>query len=154
MYELKGNAELMRDLASLPWQLQKKILRPALRAGVHIVAQAVKFFAPRRSGLTVSAVKVRAVRRNRRGTIGVNVILGAGDYRGDTFYASFLEYGHFLGKRTNSTVKKLWHLLTGRSRRWIEPRPFIRPAFDMSEPHATEEIESRIWEGVKAHLKK
>lgn len=98
--ELKGAKELADLLRNMDRKLAKKLFRKALREGAKVIQAAAQAKAPVDTGLTRSAIKVRAAKRQKRGRFGVAVQVGEGDYRGETFYASFLEYGHKMGKRS------------------------------------------------------
>jgi HK97 gp10 family phage protein len=67
------------------------------------------------------SLAIRAIKRNRNGRVGVVIQTRAGDFKGRTFYASFIEYG------TNK----------------MAARPFIRPAFD-TEAHSAIDIVAGI----------
>ena len=91
-YKITGIKELDRKLKDLPAKVAKKVLRQALRKGLKPVAAAVKAAAPVESGATKSAVKIKAGKRSTK-RITISVTIGAGDYKGDQFYAAFQEFG-------------------------------------------------------------
>jgi len=79
-----------------------------------IVASRVKALVPVDSGLTRSSVKVRAAKRSRKG-FGINVQIGEGDYKGETFYAAFVEYGTIKNKAARFMLRSF--LQTGKQAR-------------------------------------
>lgn len=92
-FEIEGLKEVQRALNQLESKLQKKAARSAMRAGTKIMAEQVKQNATVLTGATKRAVKVRAFKGLKRGEIGYQVQIGEGDFKGNTFYASFVNYG-------------------------------------------------------------
>ena len=133
---IKGGAELQRKLRQLEPKLSKQIFRKALRSGARIIRDEARRLVPVDSGLTKEAINVKAGKGGRK-KISVNIAVGEGDYKGDTFYAAFLEYGHFSGSRKR-----------GDDRTFVEARPFMRPAFDAKKAEAADEIVRQIAAGI------
>jgi HK97 gp10 family phage protein len=140
--KIQGGSKLKSVLDELPKKIQNKILRTAMRNAAKVIAEETKAQAPVLSGVTRAAVKVRAAKR-RKGSIGFTVQVGQGSYKGKTFYASFVEFGHYAGSR------KL-----GNKRTFIPPNPFIRRAFlakkDEAVRVATEGIRQGILDATKS----
>jgi HK97 gp10 family phage protein len=90
---LAGDQEIIQLLRDLPKRLAKGALRKALRAGANVVMRGARFRAPRKSGLLAKTIKTRAFRRTRKNIVGFTVSANIADYQGNTFYASFQEYG-------------------------------------------------------------
>lgn len=98
---ITGIKELDKRLKTLEPRVQKKVLRQAMRAGLKILAAEVKAQVPVDTGATKSQVKVRAVKRRKRGTIELEVQIVATDQlkrtsskTGQTvFYPAIVEYG-------------------------------------------------------------
>jgi len=109
-----GDKELNRKLQTLKGVKQKKAVRKASRESLkgHLVSS-VKRAAPRRTGLLSRAVKVRALPRSRT-QVGARVTVGDGMFKGETFYAGFIEFGRKTGKRGSG------------NRRTIPANDFIR----------------------------
>lgn len=105
--------ELEQALKGLEPKVAKQIVKKAMRKGMKLIQSAAKDKAPFETGQTKKAIKVRAAKLGRKG-IGIDVKVGEGDYKGETFYASFLEYG---------TSK-------------MPPKPFMRPAYDSKKDQA------------------
>lgn len=136
---LQGDKELIAAMNALTPALEKKVLRTALRAGGKPILAQAKSNAPFKTGQTRRALKLRAMKRSRKNRVGVIVQTKDGDYKGDQFYASFIEYG---------TSK-------------MAAKPFMRPAFDTKKNESlqivTREIDaglqkvaSGLWTGPKA----
>lgn len=128
---------LQRSLKGLPARLAKKVLRQAIRKGAKVIQQKANSLAPVDSGMTRKAIKVRAGKRSRKPRIWINTVVGEGDYKGDTFYAAFLEYGHLSGKRGSD------------GRKAVPARPFMRPAAEQSEAEVTRLVRAEIAAGVE-----
>ena len=97
-----GIPEIDRKLRRLPGVVQKKVARKAMRNGIKVVAADVKRNVPVDTGLTKANVKVRAVKKRKRGEIEIEVKI-SGDpglyrrYAGGTktaFYPALVEYKH------------------------------------------------------------
>ena len=127
---LEGGKALERKLKTLPTRVRNKVVRTALRDGAKIVQAETKSLAPVQTGLLKKSLKVRAMKR-KKGRIGINVQMGAGDYKGETFYGAFVEYGHKLGKRTNG-IKRAQKkgAAVGDSRPMVPGQHFMERAFD------------------------
>jgi HK97 gp10 family phage protein len=112
---ITGIRDIDRRLRTLLPRLQKKVLRQAMRKGLKVVQAEVKAEVPVETGLTRSAVQVRAVKSKRRGSIALEVRISGKvpglvkTYGGDkrAFYPAVVEYG----------------------RKGVAPNPFMRRAF-------------------------
>lgn len=60
-----GIRSIDRKLAQLPYKIQGKVIRPAMRAGMKVQAEGVRAEVPVDSGLTRRSVKVRATPKKR-----------------------------------------------------------------------------------------
>ena len=92
-FSLAGDLETLQLLRELPQKLVKGALRKSLRESAKIIQRGAKFRAPQKSGLLAKTIKVRAFKRTRKAVVGFTVGTAAGDYRGQTFYGGFQEYG-------------------------------------------------------------
>ena len=90
-----GIAELDKVFLDMPEQLQKKALRPAARAVAKMVLEQAKAEVPEDTGLLRSEMRIRAKKRSRRYPHTVGMTVGFADdlFKGDTFYAGFMEFG-------------------------------------------------------------
>lgn len=100
---LKGSKQLQRKLDELKLSAQRRVMRPAIRAGCSVVNKAAKQAAPSESGALKRAMGVKVVTRKRVGdVIGmVGVRVGekywrehGGEIRKPEKYAHLVEYGH------------------------------------------------------------
>jgi HK97 gp10 family phage protein len=110
-FKLKGADKLLAALKDLEPKLAKGVLSKAMRAGAKPIS-----------------LKIRAIKRNRKGRVGVVISTDKGFFKGDTFYAAFHEFG------------------TSR----MPARPFIRPAFDAHKVSSVKIIGNEIWSGIRA----
>lgn len=151
---LEGGKALERKLKTLPTRVRNKVVRTALREGAKIVQHATKELAPVRTGLLKKSIKVRAAKR-KRGRIAINVQMGAGDYKGETFYGAFIEYGHRLGKRTNGIKRaQKKKQAINDPRPFIEGQHFMETAFNNTSATAARTIEQSIKRGTEAEASK
>ena len=72
---------------------------------------------PKSSGLLAKSLKVRAAQR-RKGMARFAVQTAEGFFRGETFYAAFIEFGHKVGSRKLANRKQ------------VLAQPFLKPAFE------------------------
>lgn len=138
---MTGGAELERRLKALPGKIAKKLIRRALRSGAKIILAQAKANAPVDTGALKKSLKVRAAKRRGRGSVGVTVSTAEGDFKGDQFYASFIEYGHKRGKRPGKGATD--------AREEVPARPFMRPAFDEKKQEAVNVISSTLGAGIE-----
>lgn len=120
-WEIEGLKELQTYFNTLEVKLKKVIVRKALREGAKIIKLATLKFVPVKSGKTKDSIKVRAAKR-KTGRIAYLVQIGKGDFQGETFYASFLEYGFRLKTKYGSKT--------------IPAQAFMRQGFDSSKEAA------------------
>jgi len=122
---LEGAAALEKKLNLLDAKVSRKIVSRALRAGAKVILDKAKQLAPRgKSGKLYKSLKVRAGKR-KKGVIRFVVQTKDGDFKGETFYGAFIEFGHKAGSR------KL-----GNSRKSIPAKPYLGPAFDSKKDEA------------------
>lgn len=57
-----------------------------------IIKKEVAQNAPRDSGAIARSVKIKSGKRSRKG-MSIDVVIGEGNFKGDTFYAAMVEYG-------------------------------------------------------------
>jgi len=133
-----GVEDVDRRLKALEPRVQKRVLRQAMREAMRLVQAEAKANAPDpatsryATGATKRAIKVRALKSRKRGRLGIEVRVGPGDYKGDTYYAAFLEYG------------------TSR----MAARPFMTPAYAAAGPAARDAAMRRIRDGIEAEVRK
>lgn len=138
---LVGAAKLDRKLTRIGKKTGQKIARRALRAGGKIILAEAKSRAPTgEKGLIPPSLRLRGGKRSRRnrGYVHIVVATAAGWFRGATFYAAFLEFGHFLGSR------KL-----GARRTFVPPKPFVGPAYRVKRQQALRRIMRKLAVGIE-----
>ena len=99
---VKGLAELDKVLKSLPVDIERNVLRGALRAGQKVVQQAAVFNAPVQSGALRQSIKVKLnSRAQKRGIVRMD--LKAGDKM--AWYSHIIEFGS--GSRYTGTGRSV-----------------------------------------------
>ena len=141
--DLKGAKELARKLDNLPKRVEKKVLRQALRSGMRPIHMAAQAYAPIDTGKLKRSIKLRAIKRNRKGFVGVKITTGSGFFRGEEFYGAFQEFGWRQGPRR-----------LGNQRRQVPGKHFFLRAANNKKDQAagivTQEIASGIIREAKA----
>lgn len=139
-FTITGHKQLDRKFAALPPKLQKKILRPALRAAAKIVLDQAKANAPVQSGRLKKSLKVKAAKRSRKTKheVAINVITATGWFTGEAFYAPFQEFGWMVGPRR-----------LGNRRKKQPGSRFIRRAYEDKGPQAIARALQLIRSGIE-----
>lgn len=144
LVNVKGLSDLAKALDTLPAKIQNNLMRGALRAGAKLVmaeAQHTAAFADRTGALRAS---LRIGTKLTKTGVMANVSAGKGKKGKDgkkataAFYARFIEYGT---KPHEIRAKKGGLLAIGVSHvhhPGITPRPFLRPALDVTAPAAVQ----------------
>jgi HK97 gp10 family phage protein len=152
--EIQGGRELERALRALPGKVAKKIVRKALRAGAKPIQQDAKARAPKKTGKGAKSIKVRATKRRRKGTIGISVQTSAGDFAGDEFYMSFLEYGFNKVPTYRGRDGKIYSTPRGtKPTTKIEGKKFMAKAFDAKKDDAVRQISTVLRTEITAAAK-
>lgn len=134
-FDVKQSQELLRQLNNLKGRIRNKILREESEraANRHLILQAANA-TPFKTGELLKSLKVRKMKRSRRG-IGVRIGYGDEDFKGDTFYGAFLEYGWRSGKRTAEQLRaqnymsKIKNRPTVGSKRGRRRNPLLKLAY-------------------------
>lgn len=136
--DLRGHEQLMRQLHALPARLQRRVIRPAVRAAVRPVVQAARAAVPRRSGQLRRSlgarVKTYAARNVVWAGVGVRQGFGAtheGRRVNPRYYAHLVEQG-----------------VRGRSRGSYAGRQFLSRALEGSRAKITGTLVARITDGL------
>ena len=132
---LRGADELLKGLQELEPAIAKKILRSAMRQAAKPILDEAKRRVPVLTGELRKSLKIRALKRNNKGRIGVVISTEKGFFKGETFYGAFLEFG----------TKKM------------PAKPFIRPAFEANKARAVRIVEQALklgLDGVAKNLPK
>jgi HK97 gp10 family phage protein len=131
---ITGVREIDRKLRLLEPRVQKKVVRQAMRAGLKILQAEVKVQVPVRTGLTRSAVQIRALRARKRGSVSLEVRI-SGKKEGliverksgkRVFYPAVVEYG----------------------REGVAPDPFMRRSFEAKGEQAKDAALYKLLQGV------
>lgn len=136
--KIQGGAELQKLLDSLAPNIERNILRSALRQGANVIRDEAKKNVSDRTGELSKSIKVKT--RSRRGNVTAQVVT-------DKYYARFVEYGtesHFIKSKD---VKSLF--FAGIARQVVEhpgakPHPFMRPAIDAKQNEAIRAVGEQI----------
>jgi HK97 gp10 family phage protein len=144
---LVGAEELQKILLEMPRELTAKALREGAKAGAEVILEAARAKAPVyngpprpdvQPGLLRDSLKVTV--RAKEEEVTATVSTSEGDYKGDDFYASFIEFGHKVGKRPG----KARGVKVEDGRPTVAPRPFLRPAFDNNKDRAVEAFRAAV----------
>ena len=154
VFRLDGDADLFRKFDALPRKLQGKVLRPALRAGAKVILAGVLVSVPRRTGRLARAIKIKSAKRTRKGTVGVNVQVGEGDFIGKTFYGGFVQFGHGIGKRVAGTKHRKGAVAGmvaagSDTRERVRARPFMTIGFKARKERAKTIIMDKLRQGIR-----
>ncbi len=123
---LTGDKLLDRKLAQMDRKVQNKMVRDGLKAGLQPILDEAKANAPVKRGLLKRSLKIRGAKR-RRGTIGRAIITKEGFFKGEAFYAGFVEFGT----------------------KFIKPRKFIKRAFDRRKQQALDTTRREMAKAVR-----
>lgn len=155
-FSITGSAELDRKLSTLPTRVQKKVLRPGVRAGAKVMQTAAKAAVPVLSGVYRQSLKVRAAKRSRKNpnAVRVNVVTGESLFRGKGFYGAFLEYGWKAGSRKTYSVGPGGEPRHKLGRLWlkqripVEGKHYLKNAFDSAKATAAAAAKAVIRDGI------
>jgi len=133
--KLEGFEDVLKTLDTLTDKMQKKAMRPALRAGSKIIQKAAKAKSPTLSGKNKRFIKVKSLRRSRN-IVGVAIQTGTREQLGiprDKFgyYPMILEYG-------SKDQKK---------------QPFMKPALEENRVKATAAIGKKLKSEIEKILR-
>lgn len=115
--KIEGLNELRVKLLRIPEAIRNEALKSIMVNAAQPIVAAAQANAPVLTGelrASIGTLKPKI----KDGTISIQIVPGSGFFVGDQYYAGFIEFGHFLGKRG----------LAGR--KFIPPHPFMRPAAD------------------------
>lgn len=168
--EIKGLAELDKLLKELPTKIERNVIRGALRAGQKQMQDAAKARLRQngsvRTGALERSIRIRFKRKSERyGWIRSYLIAG----NKEAWYSHLIEYGtgsFYAGqgrsKRQPYEIKpknKKSLFFAGIARKLIthpgiEPRPFMRPAWDATNQQSVESIAEYIRIRLPKEIKK
>ncbi len=160
---VQGLSELNAKLRKLDEKIQRKALKQAAVAGLEPVLHAARANAPVETGLLISTLEVKG-KANKRG-IGATLQTRGGSFKGDTFYAAFIEFGHKLGKRLGNAAvgarkrmrrsKELKAIIksVNDARPMVPANPFMRSAFDENKEAALDIYKQALAAGIEKAAK-
>lgn len=92
---LTGDKELDAMFAAMNNTMQKKALRPATRTVSKMVLEQARAEVPEDTGRLLSELQIKAKKRSKRYPHTVGMTVGFRDdlFKGDTYYAGFMEFG-------------------------------------------------------------
>lgn len=129
-FVVQGMTTLEKDLNSFEPKLRKKALSAATRESAKVVLEHAKRLAPIDEGDLKKSLKVRSMakttRKAREKKVGHSVQVGKGWFKGDSFYAAFVEFGT----------------------RNMAARPYLRPAVKASRSQARLIFRRKIREAI------
>jgi HK97 gp10 family phage protein len=135
--DIRGDKEVMAKLNSLVPKMRKRALTRSIRAAMKPVLTNAKSNAPKGdTGQLRKSVKLRAMKRNRRGIVGIHVSTSDKAFQGDQFYGGFQEFGWHVGKRSNKLRKRgKWSGIGTEEdeRRMVSGKHFIEEAYSSSK---------------------
>ena len=135
-----GFDRIAQLLEQLPENLRRKALKDGLRKGSEVIADEARRLVAVDTGQLRDSIRVRPATklRNKATAVGYRVVAGDGDYKGDTFYGSFLEYG-FWKQPTYIINNRIYSVKRGRGNAfatWEPLQPFMRPALERKAENA------------------
>jgi len=154
---IKGGKELMQFLNQLPLNIEKNIMRSALRAGARVVANEAKKNVPVDMGQLKASIRTSS--NVKKG--GVEAYARAGGRKNKSkgtdqsaFYAQFVEFGTAAHIIYPKKGKKLKFKASDGSTRFAnfvlhkgaKAHPFMRPAYDAKNQEAIVAVMKRIRE--------
>jgi HK97 gp10 family phage protein len=122
-----GVDKVDRKLRKLGPAVQKKVVRAAMRKGMNLVTAEARKNAPVKTGALKKAIKTRGSSRPKKGVVRVETRVGAGDFKGETFYAAMVEFG------------------TSHA----PPHPYMTPAYEAKKDEARAAAIAAILAGVE-----
>jgi HK97 gp10 family phage protein len=152
-----GAQELARALKAFGPKIAQNGLRAAVNAGATVVRKEVEARAPiGESGTLKRAIFQKALRdlsgRDRavfvvglkRGKKYRNVKRGKKTVNQDAYYWTWVEFGHMVVPRGGrGSIRSRRRVASSVGRR-VQPRPFMRPAFEQSKYAALEAIKQKL----------
>lgn len=147
--ELAVRPDVLRALEDLPKKLQAGAIRSALKAaGAPILQEALALVAVR-SGRLKKSLKLRNKSAGKgRYAVLISATAAARAGRDEVHYQGFVEYGHRVARKATGLFRDI-----GRGEptsEQINPRPYLRPAFDRNEERAVEVLSRELSDAIDA----
>lgn len=144
---VKGLSELYAFLGQVPVEIEKKIMRSAMRQGANVVKADAMANVPVKSGLLKAGLKVST--KSRRGVVTANV-KATGKH---AYLARWIEYGtaaHFIKPKNARSLFWAGLMRDGVDHPGSQAKPFLRPALDSQAQAAL----LAVGEAIKKRLTK
>lgn len=177
--ELTGFDELLLQLHALPEAIENKWCKKAMAQGGKVIADAAKSLCPSETGILRRSIGVKAKVYKPSHTsvaiIGPRRGYSSADPSGKgvrvpTKYAHLVEFGHKVYPREAGALAATTRRLANKLRRrgndagyaramahlasmasgTVEPKPFLRPAFDQNQGAAMDAVAAILREGIAA----
>lgn len=150
--KIENADRIIAALDKVTKKVQRKVISAGCRAGAKLIQTNAKTRAPRKSGLLAKAIRVRVSKRvgnrkKKRGEVAVNAQIGKGDFKGETFYGAFQEFGWHSGKRAGKQ-----HLKKGGiedQRKFIAGKHFMEQAYKAQASSALSAMSRTIVDGLE-----
>jgi HK97 gp10 family phage protein len=152
-FNRKALKEIQEAIDRLPKEFTQRRAQTVLKQGLKPFISSAKSKAPSDTGNLKGAIGIKTFRNNKRYIFaGVKTKKGGG--KGDGFYAKFLEYGftHVAWPEKGKRIDK-GDYSADRLKK-IEPKPFLRPAWDETKNRVKDETIRISEKRIKAYLKK
>jgi HK97 gp10 family phage protein len=142
---------IKKALGNLEKKFADADCRKAMRVGAKIIQQAMIEQAPVDSGALRQSIKVRSLKR-KKGRIGAMVTMRADSFKGDTFYAGFVEYGHKVGKRAARRARGKVRASKVAAQTEVQGTHWAKNAFESAKEKAIEGIRQSLAESLERRL--
>jgi HK97 gp10 family phage protein len=133
--ELKGDRDCIAAFEELRQFIRGNLFTRSLRAAATLMMEEIIARAPVLTGKLVS--NLRVVTRRTGGYVRGRVVIntaGGGEDRNNAFYWRFVEFGH-----------RLPH---DRGSGFVQPHPFVTPAFDARNAQSAQQVIDTFSEGL------
>lgn len=165
-FDLKGDREISAALDRLGATISRSAARKALRAGLNVILPVARANAPRGKYPWPSQAARRSpgtlrrnivVRSKRSGKNSVALMLGIdkGLYRGEAWYAPFVEFGHRHGPRTPAKGGAGYGKTGEKSdrRKFVQGRHFLKRAYESTKAQAIAAIRNVFLTEIEKEIK-
>lgn len=158
---INGLRDLYARLSELPDNIQRNILRGAIRAGSTVIANEARRLCPvekvvgggKRNGTLRASIRVKSV----QGALGQKFVGGITAGRGKAFYAHFVEFGtaaHVIKAKNDGWLSIGGNLVKQVSHPGAKRQPFMRPALDTKAQEAIAAFRDYTNERIRKWLAK
>lgn len=127
-FKIKGAEELREALSRLPWKMEVRILRGAVRAATKPVLEEAKANAPVRKGALRDSLRIST--KSKRGQVRARVIAGD-NKKGGVYYATMIEGGtkpHTIKASVKKSLRIGGVFAQSVKHPGTKARPFMGPA--------------------------